>query len=152
MTGTPDTEPPVEVLLVEDNPREVRLLREVFAEVGADVSLTVAGDGAAALDRLRSRHGATDDLPHFVLLDLDLPETDGHEVLAAVKSDEDLRHVPVIVFTTSDDATDVTETYANHANAFVTKPDTAGRFVELVDNLQAFWLSSATLPTTPPHR
>lgn len=152
MTADGLTADRVAVLLVEDNPGDVRLAKEAFAAVDADVDVTVADDGGVALEDLRAaaRDGA--DLPDLVLLDLDRPTTSGHEVLAAVKSDPALRHVPVIVFTTSDDARDVNETYANHANAFVTKPATVDRFIDVFESLRSFWLASATLPTGPPER
>lgn len=132
------------VLLVEDNPGDVRLAKEALSEIGAAVSLTVATSGVEALAALRGE--GSDPLPHLVLLDINLPDTDGGAILSEIKSDECLRRIPVVVLTTSDQSSDVERMYDNHANAYVTKPDTVSEFITTIDHLVSFWLSTATLP------
>jgi CheY-like chemotaxis protein len=132
----------VEVLVVEDNPGDVRLAREAFGALDRPVTLTIAEDGRTALEELRSRS----DLPSLVLLDLDMPELDGRQFLQEVKEDPPARPVPVVVFSSSADPVDVTETYTTHANAYVTKPDDADEFFRAIRNLDAFWFSTAALP------
>ena len=149
---SPPSEPeshrrPVRILLVEDNPADVRLAKEAFAEVDADVTLTVVTDGPDALDALRGDGTFPDGVvPHLILLDLDLPTLDGTDVLSEIKSDPDLRCIPVIVLTTADDDRVVERAYDRYANAFVTKPDSVSAFIDAVDDLQSFWLSTARLP------
>jgi two-component system response regulator len=138
---------PVRVLLVEDNPADARLAKEAFDEVDADVSVTVVTDGPDALDALHGDGTFPDGVvPHLILLDLHLPTQDGTDVLSEIKSDAALRRIPVIVLTTSDERRDVERVYDNCANAFITKPDTVSAFIDAVDDLQSFWLSTATLP------
>lgn len=139
------TAPLPSVLLVEDNPGDVRLAKEALAELEVSVSLTVASNGVEALELLRAENGDTQ--PQLVLLDINLPDTDGGSILAEIKSDERLRRIPVVVLTTSDQARDVQRMYDNHANAYVTKPETVSEFITTIDHLVSFWLSTATLPT-----
>ena len=135
------------VLLVEDNPGDVRLATEAFERVGDDVRLHVVNDGADALDFLYKQSGHADAPdPGFVLLDLNLPGKDGRAVLRTIKGDTKLRHTPVIVFTSSDSAEDVREVYDEHANAFITKPMDLARYMDVIEQMKTFWLSVATLP------
>lgn len=135
---------PVDVLLVEDNPGDVRLAREAFDAVDSQVRLTVVGDGSAALDRLLSADG--EETPSLVLLDLDLPGPDGQTVLRRFKSEPSLRRTPVVVFTTSNDPADVREIYDSHANAYMTKPCDAEEYFETIQRLEEFWFSAVVLP------
>lgn len=137
---------PPTVLLVEDNPGDVRLVREAFTELDVDVSLRVATNCLDALDSIRSG----DPPPQLVLLDINLPDGDGCSVLTEIKEAEQLRRTPVIILTTSDQTEDITRMYDNHANAYVTKPDTVSEYLATIDHLVSFWLSTATLPATSP--
>jgi len=132
------------VLLVEDNPGDVRLTREAFPEGDA---LRVVPDGEAALAYLRGRGEYADaPRPDVVLLDLNLPGTDGEGVLAAMADEEGIPQVPVVVLTSSDDAEDVARAYDLGASAYVTKPVDPEAFVEAVRAVRTFWLEAATLP------
>jgi two-component system, chemotaxis family, response regulator Rcp1 len=142
------TEPPPIILIVEDNPADVRLTREAFAETRLQPTLHVARDGVEALAFLR-RQAPFDDAPapDLILLDLNLPRKDGREVLREIKRDPDLRRTPVVVLTTSHAPADVQQSYALHANCYITKPVDLDRFLELVQRVEQFWLATVTLPT-----
>ena len=145
--------PDYDLLVVEDNPGDSRLAREAFDEVDADVALDVVDDGECALEFLRKEGGYADvTTPHLIILDLNLPRKNGKQVLSEIKSDDALRRIPVIVLTTTNDTGAVTELYDRHANAFVTKPNTVTQFIEMIDSVQSFWLTSATLPPRQPDR
>ena len=146
MADTSSTEP-VDILLVEDNPGDVRLTREAFAGAELDCELHVVGDGEAALDFLH-RRGAheTAPRPDLVLLDLNLPRMSGLEVLEAIAEDPALRRLPVVVLTSSTAEEDVVESYEQCSNAYLTKPVDPDEFVEVVRRFEAFWLETATLP------
>jgi CheY-like chemotaxis protein len=137
----------VEVLLVEDDPGDVLMTREAFADFKVHNRLHVVNNGVDALSHLR-KEGAYADAPapDLILLDLNLPRMDGREVLAAVKADPELRRIPVVVLTTSDAEEDVVESYALHANAYVTKPADFERFIEVVRQIDDFFLSIVRLP------
>lgn len=136
---------PLEVLLVEDDPGDVLMTREAFEDRGPRHRLTVVADGVSALELLRATPGAA--RPDLVLLDLNLPRMDGREVLHEMKSDPDLKAIPVVVLTTSQSQEDVLGSYALHANAYVTKPVDYDRFVEVVRQIGAFFADVATLPS-----
>ncbi len=140
--------PPIEVLLVEDDPGDVLLIREAFEYNKVHNNLNVVSDGEQALDYLR-RQGAHAEAirPDLVLLDLNLPRKDGREVLAEVKQDEDLRTIPVVILTTSEAEEDVLKSYQLHANAYVTKPVDFERFVSIVRQIDDFFVSVVRLPS-----
>jgi len=139
----------LDVLLVEDDPGDVILIEEAFADSNLANSLHVVTDGIEAMDYLRKQgryaHVATPDL---VLLDLNLPRMDGREVIAEVKADPRLRVIPIIVLTTSEAEDDVMRSYALHANAYVTKPVDFGRFVEVVRQIDHFFVNIVRLPSS----
>ncbi len=137
----------IEILLVEDNPGDVRLTREALREGHVRNNLTVAKDGAEALAMLR-REPAYGEAPRpdLVLLDLNLPKLDGRQVLAEIKSDPDLRRIPVVVLTTSKTEEDVMRSYDLHANSYITKPVDFDQFIKVVHSIEEFWLSIVTLP------
>jgi chemotaxis family two-component system response regulator Rcp1 len=138
---------PIEILLVEDNPGDVRLTREALAEAKVRNNLAVANDGVEALAYLRreSPHeGAT--RPDLVLLDLNLPRKDGREVLAEIKADPDLRRLPVVVLTTSTAEQDILESYNLYANCYITKPVDLDQFLAIVTSIEDFWLTIVKLP------
>jgi CheY-like chemotaxis protein len=141
----PDSEP-ITVLLVEDDPGDVVLIQEAFEYNKVRNLLHVVGDGVAALEYLRS----AEIRPDLILLDLNLPRMDGREVLAAVKSDPALRTIPVVVLTTSKAEEDILRSYDLHANAYVTKPVDFTRFIEVVRQIDAFFVTVVKLPGHAP--
>lgn len=132
----------VEVLLIEDNPGDVRLTREALAAASVEIRLTVLNDGEQAIAYLR-RPGARPDL---ILLDLNLPRVDGGDVLAAIKVDARLRAIPVVVLTSSEAPRDIARVYDLHANCCVTKPLELDRYIEAVRAVAEFWLTRVVLP------
>ncbi len=140
---------PVDILLVEDNPADVRLTREALKETKALNTLHVVGDGVAAMAFLRQQSPyAGSPRPDLILLDLNLPKKDGRDVLAEVKADQELRDIPVVVLTTSRAEEDVERAYDLHANAYVTKPGDLTQFLEVMRAIEAFWLAVVTLPSS----
>jgi CheY-like chemotaxis protein len=138
---------PIEVLLVEDDPGDVMMVREALSDHEHPTRLTVVGDGEQAIDLLR-RQGAFADAPcpDIVLLDLNLPRKDGYEVLAEIKGDGDLRRIPVVVLTTSEADRDILRSYELHANAYVTKPTDYERYMEMVRQIDEFFVTVVKLP------
>jgi two-component system, chemotaxis family, response regulator Rcp1 len=138
---------PIEVLLVEDSPGDVRLTQEAFREYSKPVRLHLAADGVEAMAFLR-REGihANAPRPDLILLDLNLPKLDGREVLALIKKDQDLKIIPTIILTTSDDEADVLISYQLQANCYLRKPAHWDAFDSLVRSINAFWLTRAKLP------
>lgn len=140
-------QPAIDVLLVEDDPGDVVLTREAFADFKVANTLHVVSDGVDALAFLH-KEGQYDGMPtpDLILLDLNLPRMDGREVLAAIKSDDQLKSIPVVVLTTSEAAEDVAKSYSLHANAYVTKPVDFDRFIEVVRRIDEFFVSVVKLP------
>jgi two-component system, chemotaxis family, response regulator Rcp1 len=138
----------IEILLVEDNPGDVRLTLEAFKEGKVLNSIKVIHDGVEALAYLR-REGRYMNAPQpdLILLDLNLPKKDGREVLAEIKSDEHLRQIPVVVLTTSTAEEDVARAYSSHANCYITKPVELDNFLRVVQSIESFWLSLVRLPS-----
>jgi CheY-like chemotaxis protein len=138
---------PVDLLLVEDNPADVRLTQEAFKEGHIKVNLSVARDGVEAVNFLR-RRGKFKDAPRpdLILLDLNLPHKSGREVLSEIKSDLDLRQIPVIVMTTSKASQDVQKAYTLNANCYIAKPIELDDFMGVVQSIEDFWLTKAALP------
>lgn len=138
---------PVQVLLVEDSPGDVSLTREALKSARVANQLNVVGDGEAALRFLRGEgeFGGSKAV-HLVLLDLNLPRKSGQEVLQEIKNDAALKHIPVIVLTTSADQADILRSYQLHANAYVTKPVAFGDFLDALTRLEGFWLQVVHLP------
>ena len=139
----------MEILLVEDNPGDVRLTREAFKEGSLVNRLSVARDGVEALEFLR-REGPFSEAPRpdMILLDLNLPRKDGREVLATIKDDGSLKQIPVVVLTTSRDERDIQATYDLHANCYIAKPVDLEHFLEVVKGIEAFWLRTVRLPVS----
>ena len=138
---------PVEILLVEDNPGDYRLTKEALKEGKVYNNLHWAKDGVEALEFLK-RQGkhAKAPRPDIILLDLNLPKRDGREVLEMIKKDGDLKHIPVVVLTTSEAEEDVLKSYELHANCYITKPIDVEKFIEAVRSIEDFWLSIVRLP------
>jgi CheY-like chemotaxis protein len=138
---------PIEILLVEDNPGDVRLTEEAFKDGKVLNELHVVKDGVEALDFLRRQGeyaGAVH--PDLILLDLNLPRKNGHEVLAEIKVDPDLKRIPVVVLTVSKAEEDVMITYNLHGNCYITKPIDFDQFVQVVKAIEDFWLTIVKLP------
>jgi CheY-like chemotaxis protein len=141
---------PIEVLLVEDNPGDVRLTREALRDGKVHNNLSVTPDGVEALAFLR-RQGKYAGVPRpdVILLDLNLPKKDGREVLEEVKADPSLRNIPVVVLTSSDAERDIAQAYALHANAYVTKPVDLDQFITVLRSIEDFWFTIVKLPPEP---
>jgi len=138
---------PIEIMLVEDNPGDVRLIVEALKENKLRNSLDVVEDGVEALAFLR-REGKYADAPRpdLILLDLNLPKKDGREVLAEIKADENLRRIPVVILTTSKAEEDILKAYDLNANCYITKPIGLDQFVKVVKSIKEFWLTIVKLP------
>ncbi len=138
----------IEILVVEDNAGEARLIEEVFKECEVRVHLSVARNGEEAMAYLRREGGcAGTPRPDLVLLDLNLPKKDGREVLAEVKADPILRRIPVIVLSTSHADRDINNCYDLHANCYLTKPSELDQFIAMVQSIKSFWLQIVQSPT-----
>ena len=138
---------PIEILLVEDNPGDVRLTVEGLNEGKVRNNLHVAKDGVEALSFLRRQGEHADAVrPDLILLDLNLPRKDGREVLADIKADPDLKTIPVVVLTTSRAEQDVLHSYELQANCYITKPVDLDQFITVVKSIENFWLTIVTLP------
>jgi two-component system, chemotaxis family, response regulator Rcp1 len=138
---------PIEILLVEDNPGDVRLTMEGLNEGKVRNNLNVVKDGVEALAFLRRKGEFADAVrPDLILLDLNLPRKDGREVLADIKSDPDLKTIPVVVLTTSRAEQDVLHSYQLQANCYITKPVDLEQFITVVKSIEDFWLTIVTLP------
>ncbi len=139
---------PVEILLVEDNPGDVRLTREALREGKVNNNLSVAVDGVEALAFLRKEGKyAGAERPDLILLDLNLPRKDGREVLQEIKNDAQLRNIPIVVLTSSQAEQDVLSAYDLHANCYVTKPVDLDQFIHVVQSIETFWFSIVKLPS-----
>jgi len=138
---------PVDILLVEDNPGDVRLTKEALKDAKVLNEIYVARDGVEAMHFVhREGSFANAPMPDLILLDLNLPRKDGREVLAEIKKDPKLQHIPVVVLTTSKADEDIIKTYNLHANAYITKPVDLNRFVEIMHALEQFWFTIVKLP------
>jgi len=141
---------PIHILLVEDNEGDIVLTREAFEDSRILINMSVAKDGKRAIDFL-SKEGEFSDqqLPDIILLDVNLPKRNGHEVLHYIKTNELLKQIPVIMLTTSSSATDINQSYKNYANCFITKPVDVQEFLNVVATIEKFWILIVKLPTTP---
>jgi two-component system, chemotaxis family, response regulator Rcp1 len=139
---------PFQLLMIEDNPGDVRLFAEAFQEIGTDVNIHVANDGAEGLDMvMQSRQSKLGWQPDLILLDLNLPKMHGHEVLEKIKNNPLTRHIPVIVLTSSRAEADIRRAYDYHANAYVRKPSSLEGLMKAVLDVRNFWLQTVSLPS-----
>jgi two-component system, chemotaxis family, response regulator Rcp1 len=138
---------PIEILMVEDNPGDVRLTVEALKDAKVANTLHVVEDGVAALDFLYRRGGHVEaPRPDLVLLDLNLPKKNGREVLEEIKEDLQLKMIPVVILTTSQAEEDVLRAYSLHANCYITKPVDFSQFIKIIRTIEEFWLTVVTLP------
>ncbi|MCU4974623.1 response regulator [Halobacteria archaeon AArc-m2/3/4] len=158
---TPTSSTPIDILLVEDNPGDVRLVQEAFREASLETTFHVASDGQKALNFLRkcreseseSESDSETDLPttpDLVLLDLNLPRVDGFAVLEEMRDDPEVSSPPVLVLTSSEDAEDIAKSYKRAANAYLTKPTSPDEFASLGTAIENFWFEQAELPPATP--
>jgi CheY-like chemotaxis protein len=143
---------PIQVLLVEDSPGDVRLTQEAFRDANKSIHLNVATDGVEAMAFLR-REGkfANAPRPDLILLDLNLPKMDGREVLAHIKENDDLKTIPTVILTTSDAEADIAKSYELQANCYLSKPVQLDAFESLVKSINDFWLTKVKLPQQRPN-
>ena len=144
-------EEPIEILLVEDNPGDVRLIQEAFKELETDVTLCAVTDGDEALEILATRRSdETASVPDLILLDLNLPRMGGLEFLEAIQEDAGFARLPVLVLTSSNACEDILESYELAANAYLTKPTDPAEFTSMVETVAEFWFKRAALPPMAP--
>lgn len=138
----------VEILMVEDNPADIRLTQEAFKDAKVLNNMHIVVDGEEAMAFLR-REGNYPDAPRpdLILLDLNLPKKDGREVLAEIKKDPELKRIPVVILTTSEDEKDIFKAYDLHVNAYVKKPVDLNQFMKVVEAVEDFWLTVVRLPS-----
>lgn len=137
----------IDILLVEDNPGDIRLTKEVLKEGKIKNMLSVVNDGEEAINFLKKNGKYKDAIsPDLILLDLNLPKKNGREVLIQIKSDPELSSIPVIILTTSDAENDIISTYASHANCYITKPVDFNQFINVIRVIEDFWLTIVKLP------
>ena len=136
----------VDVLVIEDNPGDVRLLEEAFKELNADIRMLVAKDGAEGVEMVMKAFRDGGGLPDLILLDLNLPKLGGHDVLARIKGNPDTRRIPVIILPSSRAEVDVRRAYDSHANAYLRKPSTLDGLISAAAQIKNFWMELATLP------
>jgi len=138
---------PIQVLLVEDSPGDVRLTQEAFREANVAIKVHIASDGVEAMEFLRQQGRHTQSpRPDLILLDLNLPRMDGREVLAAIKADDGLKSIPTVILTTSEAEADIVRSYRLQANSYLNKPVQLDAFEGLVKSINDFWLTRAKLP------
>lgn len=136
----------MEILLVEDNPGDIELTREAFESASLNSKLNITHDGDEALDYLFKRGGYEDaPMPDIILLDLNLPCTDGHDVLKELKSSGELKHIPTVIFSSSQAENDINKAYANNANCYIAKPNEAKKYIEVVKIVESFWSETCNL-------
>jgi CheY-like chemotaxis protein len=138
---------PIDILIIEDNEGDARLIKEVLSEGKVSNSLHVVKDGVQALEFLQ-RKGAykSEQIPDLVILDLNLPKKDGREVLLEIKTDNELKKIPVVIMTTSQAEEDILKSYDLHANCYITKPIDLNQFIKVVKSIEDFWFSIVKLP------
>ena len=144
---------PIHILLVEDNEGDIVLTRDAFEEAKIHTKLSVVRDGEEAIDFLTKQGKyAAAELPDLLLLDVNLPKKNGHEVLKYVKEQDSIKHIPVIMLTTSCSEKDINLSYNNYANCYITKPVAVNDFLQVISTIENFWVSIVKLPTNKQHR
>ena len=138
----------IHILLVDDNEGDILLTREALEEAHIINKISIAYDGIQAIDLLKKSARVAGTMPDLILLDINLPKMNGTEVLSTIKSDPDLRRIPVIMLTTSSSEKDILASYDNYANCYITKPVDLDRFMDVVRTIEDFWISIVKLPKT----
>ena len=139
---------PINILLIEDNPGDVRLTQEAFKEGKLSINMDVTMDGVEAVKFLKKEPPYSNSVtPDLILLDLNLPKRDGREVLEEIKSDSNLKRIPVVVLTTSNAEQDILKSYNLHVNCYINKPVDFDKFFDIIQKIEDFWLTTAILPT-----
>ncbi|MFH5832543.1 response regulator [Halalkalibaculum sp. DA3122] len=139
---------PIHILLVEDNQGDIVLTTEALEEGQISNSLSIVRDGWEAIQYLDQKEGYEDATPpDLVLLDINLPKINGHEVLKHIKSSPELKQIPVVMLTTSSDQVDIKKSYENHTNCYITKPVDMDNFMKVISSIEDFWISIVQLPT-----
>lgn len=137
----------IDILVVEDNAGDARLIKEVLNDNKIYSSLYIVNDGVEAMNFLRNKGKyETSPKPDLIILDLNLPRKDGREVLAEIKSDEELKHIPIVIMTISQAEEDILKSYNLHANCYITKPIDLNQFIKVVKSIEDFWFSIVKLP------
>lgn len=136
---------PFELLIVEDNPADARLVREALIESGFNTQLTVVADGTVAVEKIQQAN-QSHHRPDLILLDLHLNETSGLDILDEIKRDSTVWSIPIVMFSTSEDPADIAASYRGHANAYVQKPVELDEFLETVSKIESFWIATVLLP------
>jgi len=138
---------PIDILLVEDNPGDVRLIIEAFKDTKIPHNLAVASDGIEAMNILKRECNYCDaNRPNLIILDLNLPKKGGREIIKEIKHNDKLKIIPIVVLTTSSAEEDIKETYKNHVNAYLTKPVDLDQFINVMKSIEYFWLCNVRLP------
>ncbi len=138
----------VNILLIEDNPGDVRLTQEAFKESKVAITLSVTMDGVEAIKFLKKEDQySNEQTPDLILLDLNLPKRDGREVLQEIKTDDQLKRIPVVVLTTSNAEQDILKSYNLHVNCYINKPVDFDKFFDIIQKIEDFWLTTAILPS-----
>lgn len=139
---------PINILLIEDNPGDVRLTQEAFKEGRLSINLDITMDGVEAIKYLRKQEKYAQAVtPDLILLDLNLPKRDGREVLKEIKMDSDLKRIPVVILTTSNAEQDILKSYNLHVNCYINKPVDFDKFFDIIQKIEDFWLTTAILPS-----
>lgn len=142
----------IHILLVEDNEGDIVLTTEALDEGKIKNSISVVRDGWEAIRYLEKKEGYEEAIePDLVLLDINLPKVNGHKVLHHIKNHPGLKHIPVIMLTTSSDEADITKSYGNHSNCYITKPVDINSFLEVIASIENFWISIVQLPAKIKH-
>ncbi len=139
---------PIKILIVEDSEGDILLITEALEEGKVSNDITILKDGWEAVQYLekKGKYSNEKDLPNLILLDVNLPKLNGHEVLTKIKNNEDLKHIPIVMLTTSSSEVDIYKAYKNHANCYITKPVDVKKFVEVVTTIENFWISIVQIP------
>jgi two-component system, chemotaxis family, response regulator Rcp1 len=145
VTATGGRQRPFKILIVEDNPGDVRLVEEALHESGFETMLTIVRDGNVAAQRIREA-GASEDRPDLILLDLHLNDVSGLDILSETKNNEDVWSIPIVMFSTSGEPEDIAASYQGRANAYVQKPDELDEFIAAVSSIESFWMTTVLLP------
>lgn len=144
---------PIYILLVEDNEGDILLIEEAFEQAGAMAKLNIVKNGKDAIDFLKHEGNfKNSEVPDLILLDINLPKKNGHEVLKYIKENKDLKHIPTIMLTTSSNQKDINKAYENYASCYITKPVEVTEYIKMIQLMHNFWVCTAKLPESHENR